>query len=112
MRALRKTHLKRMWPKFFGTTPESDSFDHRLWKLPRRGNRGKRTTSFPPFPPRLENSANALEFSTVPTASNAGYCAGEKKRQRLREGLSKIEWTRCSQKRKNLSSRPLSIGRF
>jgi hypothetical protein len=52
------------------------------------------------------------EFPTVPTASNAGYCSGEKKKQRLREGLSKIEWTRCSQKRKNLSSRPLSIGRF
>ena len=36
----------------------------------------------------------------------------EKKETTLREGLSKIKWTRCSQKRKNLSSRPLSIGRF
>src|SRR5215208_7386118 len=112
MRALRKTHLKRMWPKFFGTTPESDSFDHRLWKLPRRGNRGKPTTCFPPFPPRLENSANCARVSH---SSHSLYCwilFRRKKRQRLREGLGKIKWTRCSQKRKTLSSRPLSIGRF
>ncbi len=45
---------------FWHNPAESDSFDHRLWKLPRRGNRGKRTACFPPFPPRLENSAKDI----------------------------------------------------
>ena len=60
------------------------------------GKLGQLRSSFPQFP-------QPLRLDIV---------LKEKKKQRLREGLSKIEWTRCSQKRKNLSSRPLSIGRF
>jgi hypothetical protein len=64
MRALRKTHLqKNVAQVFWLHLEESDSFDHWLWKLPRGGNRGKRTTCFPPFPPRLENSANYARVS-------------------------------------------------
>jgi len=40
------------------------------------------------------------------------YCSEEKKKNAFAKALSKIEWTRCHQKRKTLSSRPLSIGRF
>src|SRR5215213_2839231 len=113
MRALRKTRLKKnMAQVFWLHLEESDSFDLRLWKLPRRGNRGKPLHVFHRFHRAWKTRPTTPEFPTVPTASNAGYCSGEKKKQRLREGLTKIEWTRCSQKRKNPSSRPLSIGRF
>jgi hypothetical protein len=83
MRALRKTHLqKNMAQVFWPHLEESDSLDRRLWKLPQ-------------FPQPLMLDIVLEKEVTTPS-----------------EGLSKIEWTRCSQKRKNLSSRPLSIGRF
>jgi hypothetical protein len=113
MHALRKTHLKKNMAQVFGTTPESDSFDHRLWKLPRRGNRGKPTTCFPPFPTALGKLGQLRpSFPQFPQPLLLDIVLKKKKKQSLLEGLSKIEWTRCSQKRKNLSSRPLSIGRF
>jgi len=43
----------------------------RLWKLPRRGNRGKRTACFPPFPLCLENSA---KDGRVSHSSHNLYC--------------------------------------
>jgi hypothetical protein len=104
MRALRKTHLKKnmahvFWTAGYGNCRAVETVENEL-PVFHRSHRAWKTRPTAP------------EFSTVPTASTAGYCSGEKKKQRLREGLSKIEWTRCSQKRKNLSSRPLSIGRF
>ena len=55
---LRKTRFKKNMGHVFGDGLKKRVFGtDRLWKLPRRGNRGKRTACFPPFPPRLENSA-------------------------------------------------------
>ena len=51
-------------------------------------------------------------FPQFPQPLRLDIVLKKERKQSLREGLSKIEWTRCSQKRKNLSSRPLSIGRF
>jgi hypothetical protein len=59
------------------------------------GKLGQLRPSFPQFPQPLMLDIVLEKEVTTPS-----------------EGLSKIEWTRCSQKRKNLSSRPLSIGRF
>jgi len=64
---------------FLAPTRKMYFFDRWLWKLPRRGNRGKRTTCFPLFPLRLGNSANGAEFPTVPTATAAGYQHWKKK---------------------------------
>lgn len=60
-----------------------------------------RTACFPPFPPRLESSA---KYGRVFHSSHSLYCwiSCGKKRTTPREGLIKMDWTRCRQKRKNL----------
>jgi len=65
---------RRRWPKFFELTLQKVLFSTIGYGNCRAaGNRGKRTACFPPFPLRLENSANRAEFPTVSTASTAGH---------------------------------------
>jgi hypothetical protein len=70
-----------MWPKFLELTLQKVLFSTTGYGNCRApGNRGKRTACFPPFPLRLENSANRAEFPTVSTASTAGHSDEEKRR--------------------------------
>ena len=74
-----------MWPSFFVLTLQKVLLGTVGYGNCRAaGNRGKQTACFPPFPLRLENSANRAEFPTVPTASTAGH-SDEEKEKRLPE---------------------------
>jgi len=103
MRALRKTRLKKnmaqvCWTAGYGNCRAVETVENELHVF-HRSHRAWKTRpmrpSFPQFPQPLRLD---IVLKT--------------KRNNPSRSLRKTEWTRCSQKRKKLSSRPLSIGRF